>query len=192
QLDHAFIDFLDLHSVRELLQNIRMLIEIRAQLGHAIRPQAFEQLDQLARVDLPKSDRHGLKQMPIPLLAIAQRFFRPLSLGDVIIGFQDSDWPSTLVMPQGPPARHSDLRSVSLRMDELPLPAASADQLRRDLFKSRWKNRPLELVRDMAERLLLVPTVQLLGAAVPERYHIIHPAYEDRVVREVEELSPLT
>ena len=44
----------------------------------------------------------------------------------------------------------------------------------------------------MAERFVLVPTVQLLGAAVPERYHLIHAAYEDRVAREVEELIPPT
>src|SRR5712675_3801757 len=76
QLDHAFIDFLDLHRVRELLQKMRMLIDIRAQLGHAFRAQALEQLDQLARVQLPKSDRHVLKKVPIPLLAVPQRFFR--------------------------------------------------------------------------------------------------------------------
>src|SRR5271168_1874571 len=95
-------------------------------------------------------------------------------------------------MPQGPPARHIDLRSVSLRIDELPLPAASTEQLRRDLFKWRGENRPQELVGDMAERLVLVPTVQLLGTAVPDRYDIIHVAYEDRVVREVEELRPFS
>jgi hypothetical protein len=53
----------------------------------------------------------------------------PLSLGDVIIGFQDSHWPSALVLPQGPPARHTHQGSVSFRMDELPLPMASAEQL---------------------------------------------------------------
>jgi len=46
-------------------------------------------------------------------------------------------------------------------------------------------------VRDLAEHLLLVPTVQLLGAAVPERYRIVHAAHEDRIVREVEEFGPL-
>jgi hypothetical protein len=61
-----------------------------------------------------------------------------------------------------------------------------------DLFKWRGKNRPQEFVSDMAERFVLVPTVQLLGAAVPERYHLIHAAYEDRVAREVEELIPPT
>ena len=81
--DRAFIDFLDLHRIHELLQKIRMLIDIRAQLGHALRAQAVEQLDQLARVQLPKSDRHVLKEMSIPLLAIAQRFLRPLARGDV-------------------------------------------------------------------------------------------------------------
>ena len=60
-----------------------MLIDIRAQLGHTFRAQALEQLDQLARVDLPKSDRHVLKQMPIPLLADPQRFLRLLSSGDI-------------------------------------------------------------------------------------------------------------
>ena len=39
--------------------------------------------------------------------------------------------------------------------------------------------------------LVLVPTVQLLGAAVPERYRIVNAAHEDRIVREVEEFGPL-
>jgi len=95
---------------------------------------------------------------------VAGQIFRPFSLGDVVIGLQDSGGPSALVLPQGPPARDSDLRSVSLRMDELPLPAAGAEQLRRDLFKWQRKNRPQELARNLAERLLLVPTVQLLRA----------------------------
>src|SRR5258705_351738 len=41
QLDRAFIDFFDLHRIHELLQKMRMLIEIRAQLGHAFRAQAL-------------------------------------------------------------------------------------------------------------------------------------------------------
>ena len=90
-----------------------------------------------------------------------------------------------------PPARHTHQGSVSFRMDELPLqwPVLSNSH---DLVKWRGKNRPQEFVSDMAERFVLVPTVQLLGAAVPERYHLIHAAYEDRVAREVEELIPPT
>ena len=81
-----------------------MLSDIRAQLGHAFRAQVLKQLDDLARVQLPQSDWHVLKQVPIPLLALPHRFFRPLSLRDVIVGFQDSGWPSLLVLSQGPPA----------------------------------------------------------------------------------------
>jgi hypothetical protein len=51
---------------------------------------------------------------------VAGQILRPFSLGDVVVGFQDSGWPSALVLPQGPPARHGNLRSVSLRMDEFP------------------------------------------------------------------------
>jgi hypothetical protein len=75
---------------------------------------------------------------------------------------------------------------------ELSVPAARPEQLRIDFFEPRGKYRPRELVRDLADCLLTFPTVQFLGAAVPEGDYVIHAAYEDRVVREVEEFSLLT
>ena len=60
-----------------------MVIDIWAQLGHALRTQMLKQLDQFARVYLPKSDRHVLKQVSIPLLTLPQRLFRFLASGDI-------------------------------------------------------------------------------------------------------------
>ncbi len=123
---------------------------------------------------------------------MAGQVFSPFSFGDVVIGLQDSDRLSALVLLQRPAARHGDLRSVSLRVDEFPLPATSAEQLRGNLFTWRRKNRVQELVSNLTERLLPDPAVQLLGATIPERNDVVHTAYEDRVVREVQELGPLT
>ena len=89
-----------------------------------------------------------------------------------------------LVLLHRPPARHNDLRSISLRVDDLSFPAASAEQFRIDLFKGCWEDRLQELVRDLADCLLSGPSIQLHGTAIPVGDDVIHVAHEDRVVRE--------
>jgi hypothetical protein len=46
-------------------------------------------------------------------------------------------------------------------------------------------------MRDSPDRLLARPTVLLLCAAIPKGDHIAHVAHEDRIVSEVDEVSPL-
>jgi hypothetical protein len=164
---------------------------------------AFARPVQGQNLEVPTDPKHGL-DLKTMATDFAKAYARgktegkelgtegpPLSLGDVIIGFQDSHWPSALVLPQGPPSPHPPgFRLVSY--GRAPPPNGPVLSNSHDLFKWRGKNRPQEFVSDMAERFVLVPTVQLLGAAVPERYHLIHAAYEDRVAREVEELIPPT
>src|SRR6266508_244274 len=79
---------------------------------------------------------------------------------------------------------------VALPVYELSFPAARPEQLRIDLFERRGKDRLHELVRDLADRLLTLPSVEFLRATVPEGNDVIHVAHEDRIVREVEEFRP--
>src|SRR4030095_3531448 len=58
---------------------------------------------------------------------------------------------------------------VSLRVCELSLPAARAEQLLIDFFKRCGENRLHELMRHLADGLLPVPSVPFLGAASPGR-----------------------
>ena len=48
-----------------------------------------------------------------------------------------------------------------------------------------------ELVRDLADGLLPVPSVPFLGAAIPVRDDIGHITDENRVVREIEQVGLL-
>ena len=76
-------------------------------------------------------------------------------------------------------------------MCELSLPAARAEQLLIDFFKRCGKNRLHELVGDLADGLLPVPSVSFLGAAIPVRDDIAHITDENRVVREIEQVGLL-
>jgi hypothetical protein len=68
-----------------------------------------------------------------------------------------------------------------------PPPLTRAEQLCGDLFERRGKDRPRELMRGLADRLLSFPAVQLLGGAVPIDDHVVHTTHEDGVVRKVEQ-----
>src|SRR5262249_20159430 len=76
-------------------------------------------------------------------------------------------------------------------MYKLSLPAARSKQLLINLFEPFGEDRLQELVSDLADRLLSVPSVQFLGAAIPVGDHVVHIAHEDRIVREVKEASLL-
>src|SRR6266508_912274 len=81
--------------------------------------------------------------------------------------------------------------AVALRVYELSFPAARPEQLRIDLFEPCGKDRLRELVSDLADSLLTLPSVEFFRATVPEGDDVIHVAHEDRVVREVEEFGAL-
>src|SRR4030095_1936030 len=118
---------------------------------------------------------------------VAPLFLGPLALGDTVVGLESPEGPPLRVLLHRPPARHNDLRSVSLRVDEFPFPTPSAEQLRIYFFKGCWEDCLHELVRDLADGLLPFPSVPFLGAAIPVRDDVARIAHEDRVVREVEE-----
>ncbi|HEY2227227.1 MAG TPA: hypothetical protein VGI22_05690 [Xanthobacteraceae bacterium] len=60
-MDRAFVDLSDARCVHGALQEIRMLLQVGAQVRHAFGTQAFEQLGEAARVDTPEGDRHVVK-----------------------------------------------------------------------------------------------------------------------------------
>ncbi len=76
-------------------------------------------------------------------------------------------------------------------MNELPLPPASADQLLRDLFERLGESRVQELVGDLPESLVVRPSIQGPGSAIPVGDDVVHVSDEDGVVREVEEIGLL-
>ena len=110
-----------------------------------------------------------------------------LALRDVVVRLQERDRAPMLVPLQRPPARHDDLRPVSLRVTELAFPAPRVEQLRRNLPQRFGEARVQQLVSDMAGRLLRGPPVQLLRASIPVRDDALHVADEDRVLREIEQ-----
>ena len=76
-------------------------------------------------------------------------------------------------------------------MDELPLPAARAEQLRLDHFEQCGEDGLRELVRHGADRVLPRPPVEFLGTAIPVGNDVAHVAHEHGVVRQIEEVSLL-
>src|ERR1700730_13964743 len=82
--------------------------------------------------------------------------------------------------------------AVARRVSELALPAPGARQRFRDLLERSGKYRLQELMRDLAERLVPSPSIELLGAAIPVGDLVARIADENRVVREFEELHLLT
>ena len=115
----------------------------------------------------------------------ANFLLRPLLLRDVGIALQDRGRLPPLAPPQGPPACDGHRRPIALGVDDLPVPAAGPDNLREDFLEGLRKVRLQQLVRDLAERLVCAPAVQLLGAAVPIGDDVVHVAHQDRVVRKV-------
>ena len=90
-----------------------------------------------------------------------------------------------------PSARYNYLCPVSLRVDELSLPAARAEQLFIDLFERCGEDRLHEPVGDLPDGLVPRPSVQFFGPTVPVGDHVVHVAHENRVVREVEQAGLL-
>ena len=121
----------------------------------------------------------------------ANFFLRSLALGDVIVSLQNSDGVARPVPLQRPSARHHKLHAVSRRVCELSLPAARAEQLLINFFKRCGENRLHELVRDLADRLLPLPSVPFLGAAIPVRDDIAHITDENGVMCEIEQVGLL-
>ena len=113
------------------------------------------------------------------------------ALSDVVIGLERTDRLPRLVPLQRPPARHGHTRAISPGVDEFPLPTARAEQRCGDLFERRREDRVQQLVSDLADRLIPLPAVQLLGATIPVGDDVVHVADEDRVMRQVEETGLL-
>ncbi|CAB3809841.1 hypothetical protein LMG28138_06118 [Pararobbsia alpina] len=120
-------------------------------------------------------------------LCLLQRILHPLAFADVVVRLQDQRGLSCMVVLKRPTARYDDRRAVHLAVDELAFPAAFAQQLGHDLLDRRDERRLQERVRDSAERLRALESIQLLGAAIPVENFAVHVAREDGVVRQVEE-----
>jgi hypothetical protein len=138
--------------------------------------------------EVPSDDGHAIR---CALEHLTGQIFRPLPLADVIVRLQHSNGVPLFVPLHRPPARHNDLRHVSLCVNEFPFPPASAEQLFGNLLKRFGEPRLQELVSDVADCLLTGPSVQFLGAAIPVGDYVVHVADEDRVMREVEQSSLL-
>jgi hypothetical protein len=76
-------------------------------------------------------------------------------------------------------------------VEQLAFPAVVAQERCGDLLKRRGKDCLQQLMRDPTDRLFAFPTIEVLGAAVPVRDHVVHVADENRIVREIEELGLL-
>ena len=95
------------------------------------------------------------------------------------------------VLLHGPPARNGDPRAISPGVHELPFPPPDAEHDPLDLVERAREDRLQQLVRDFAERLVALPSVQLLGAAIPVGDRVVLATNEKRVVGEVEKAGLL-
>ena len=71
-------------------------------------------------------------------------------------------------------------------------PAAGAIELCADLFQRDREDRLHQMVRNLADRLVLCPAVQFFGAVVPEGDDVVIVAHEDCVVGEIQKVCPLS
>src|SRR5579863_6598835 len=87
-----------------------------------------------------------------------------LSLGDVIVGFEDRRRAFVFVAPQSPAARYHYFGSVGFGAPELALPTASPADLGLNILDGRRENRVQKFTGTLADGLLRRPTVHLLCA----------------------------
>ena len=156
-------------------------------------PEILVRPDDLAGGDAPAEAAGAAQSLCFAQIGFTspQGLFHPLAIRDVVVGFEDRHWASAGVPLQGPSARHDHLDTICPGVHEFAFPAAGAQQLRVDLFKRRREDRLHELVRDLADRLIALPSVEFRSAQIPVSDDVIHVAHEDRIVRQVEKSGVL-
>src|SRR5205823_5422275 len=104
---------------------------------------------------------------------------------DVIVCLQDPNRFSPFVQLPRPAARHHDLCPIAASVDQFPLPATRAIEIRVDLFQRCREDRLRKVMRNPPDRFVLCPSVEFLGAVIPEGDDVVVVAHEDSVVCEV-------
>ena len=82
--------------------------------------------------------------------------------------------------------------SIAASVDQFPLPATRAIELRVDLFQRCREDRLRKVMRNPPDRFVLCPSIEFLGAVIPEGDDVVVVAHEDCVVREIEKVCPFS
>src|SRR5262249_8661103 len=114
-----------------------------------------------------------------------------LARGDVSVYFEHGERLAGGVATDSPAAGDDDDAAVALRVGELAFPISGGGQLGFDFLKRLGEFGFKQLMGDAAARFLRFPSVEKLGAAIPEGDLAVEAADEHGVVRKFEKLGLL-
>jgi hypothetical protein len=83
---------------------------------------------------------------------------------------------------QDPPALYHHAAAISVSVDEFAFPLSVANEFGVDLLQRLRELRLQELVANSAYGFLFLPTIQLLGVAVPKVYSTFYGASHDAII----------
>src|SRR5262245_16681341 len=113
--------------------------------------------------------------------------FQVLALGDVVVDFENTVAFAVALVLESPAAVDNDGPAIAARVMEFALPMARAPQSVEDSFERLRELRPQQVVRHLAERLVLSPAVTLGRAFVPVQDVALEVADQDTVLCQVQQ-----